>query len=248
MRRASILISVATTAILITAAASSTNAATPEPSPTPSASQSQGQPTSFTITKHSKKVKGFTTFTYQTGTINPISGTSSTAMAKMNELLSFDVLDTMRSVKNSRISKCTMNRKSCGYFIQTITAPTCKAGSVCITQPASMLRPGANTGDAWVNTAVFDSTTGARQQIDAFISPSQEAAFLKGANAGITAALIKGGIKATDPMWRPSLEMPEVYAWIPTPEGMHLYFSKYNVAPGSFGVVDFTVPWTTINA
>ena len=219
--------------------ATSATAATPPASPSASSAATS---TTLQVVNHSNKVSGFTKFRYQTGKVR---GINEAAAAKINKVIAENVNSTMLAAKKSKNSKCPMGLKDCGYYIQTLKAPTCQTGNVCVTAPASLLPVGANTGDSWVDTWVFDSITGATRQLQEFVSTNQEAAFLAAVNAGITAQLTKGGI-TNDPLWTPNVKMKDVYAWIPTPDGIHIYFSKYDVAPGSFGVVNVLVPWSAI--
>ncbi|HBJ73400.1 MAG TPA: hypothetical protein DDY88_06805 [Actinobacteria bacterium] len=239
MRRTQFLASAASAPLLLAIMATSATAATPPASPSASSAATS---TTLQVVNHSNKVSGFTKFRYQTGKVR---GINEAAAAKINKVIAENVNSTMLAAKKSKNSKCPMGLKDCGYYIQTLKAPTCQTGNVCVTAPASLLPVGANTGDSWVDTWVFDSITGATRQLQEFVSTNQEAAFLAAVNAGITAQLTKGGI-TNDPLWTPNVKMKDVYAWIPTPDGIHIYFSKYDVAPGSFGVVNVLVPWSAI--
>ena len=35
-------------------------------------------------------------------------------------------------------------------------------------------------------------------------------------------------------------------AWLPRADGIHVWFAKYDVAPGSFGDVHVRVPWSVL--
>ena len=35
-------------------------------------------------------------------------------------------------------------------------------------------------------------------------------------------------------------------AWLPRADGIHVWFAKYDVAPGSFGDVHVRVPWSAL--
>jgi len=39
------------------------------------------------------------------------------------------------------------------------------------------------------------------------------------------------------------LSLKDVQAWLPQPDGIHVWFDRYAVAPGSFGIVHVVVPW-----
>lgn len=240
MRRAQFLASAAATALLLTITATSATAANPPASPSPS--NTAASSVTLQVVNHKNNVTGFTKFSYQTGKVR---GINESAAAKINKVITENVNSTMLAAKKAKNGKCPMGLKNCGYFIQTLKAPACQTGNVCITAPASLLPPGANTGDSWVNTAVFDVTTGATKQLQAFVATNQEVKFLAAVNAGVTTQLAKGGI-TNDPLWKPDVKMKDVYAWIPTPDGIHIYFSKYDVAPGTFGVVNVLVPWMAI--
>ncbi len=249
MRRSHLLVTAVSAAILLAAsAASAGSASAATTAPAPSASPAASAATVPTLKTHSKpRPKHFTKFLYQTGTI---SGTAANAasLKKMNEVLDKDVKDSVSTARKSSNGPCMASTKRCGYFILTLAAPTCVVGYVCITETNTLLPPGANTGEESVNTLVFDEKTGDNVGLGNFVSEQQTGAFLKATDAGITAALVKGGISATDKVWKPSTRLKDINGWIATPEGIHLYFSKYAVAPGSFGVVDFTVPWSAIKA
>ncbi|MDO8730997.1 MAG: RsiV family protein [Actinomycetota bacterium] len=244
MRRAQFLASAASTALLLAITATSATAETPAPTTSPgpssSASAPAASPATLTVVKHKKKVTGFTKFTYQTG---KVSGIDPKAAAKINKVIAQDVNRTMLDSMHAKNYMCSMGLKDCGYFVQTLQAPACKAGNVCITAPSSLLPQGSNTGYSWVDTWVFDASTGAKKQLKEFVTTSQEASFLTAVKAGITAQLAKGGI-TNDPNWKPFVKMKDVYEWLPSADGLHIYFAKYDVAPGSFGVVSVDVPWS----
>ena len=238
----------ATSVLLIAASATSAIAATSTPTPTPtvSASAPAASTVKLTTMTHSKpKPKHYDQFTYQTGTL---TGGDPAAMLKMNLVMNKDVKDAVSTAHKESKGTCIAKAEPCAYFMLQLAAPTCISGYVCITETGAMLPPGANSGDQWVNSLVFDQKTGDNVGLETFVSEKQQAAFLKAANAGVTAELVKGGIAANDKFWKPNLRWKDIEAWNATPAGIHLYFTKYAVAPGSFGVVDFTVPWSAINA
>ena len=250
MRRSHLLVTAVSAAILLAAsaaAAGSASAATASPAPRASASASAAAVVLTTKTHTKPRPKGFTKFSYQTGVI---SGTAASAasLKKMNEVLAKDVKDSVFTARTTINGPCMAGTKRCGSFILTLAAPSCLTGYVCIAETNALLPPGANGTDEGVNTLVFDEKTGDNVGLGTFVSEKQTDAFLKAVNAGITAALVKGNIDATSKIWKPNVRLQDVNGWIATPEGMHLYFSKYAVAPGSFGVVDFTVPWSAIKA
>ena len=237
-------------AILVAGSATSVFAATSTPTPTPKPSVSASATAASTITlttkTHSKpRPKKFTKFSYQTG---KLKGANHVPQRKMNKVLAKDVRDTVNTARKENKGSCNAGAKRCAYFSLTLAAPTCQTGYVCITETSALQAPGANDVNEGVNTLVFDSKTGDNVGLNTFVSEKQTDAFLKAADAGIAAALTKGGISPTDKTWKPNQRLQDIQGWNATPEGIHLYYAKYAVAPGSFGIVDFTVPWSAINA
>ena len=242
MRRSHALASVFSATILIAASATTALAATSAPTPTPTASASTTSTVVLSVKTHDKRVPAhYTKFSYQTG---KVSGIDPKAAKKINKTIAKDVHELVKPARHDKGDACIAGVKRCGYFALQLAAPTCTAGNVCITEPGQSLPPGANTGSAWVNTAVFDAATGKLKAFEEFVSPKQEDAFFKAANAAVTTALVKGGIDANDKTWKPDLSLKRIYAWTPQPDGMRVYFNKYDVAPGSFGVVEILVPWS----
>jgi len=189
-------------------------------------------------THKTDKPPAYTRFTYQTGTVSGVEASS-----EINRAIAKNVNAVVAAARRTKASPCLAGAAACGYFVQLLKSPTCVPDNVCITAPASLLPPGANTGDTWVDSWVFDSSTGAVKRLDDFVTPAQQAAFLAGVEAAIAVRLAKGGI-VNDPLWTRKMAMKDIYSWIPTPMGIRIYFSKYDVAPGSFGVVEVVVPWT----
>lgn len=240
MRRSHLLASAASAVLLLTVTATGAMAADAAPSASPTVSSTAATATLTTVAHTTPVPPRFTKFSYQTGTV---SGVAEGAAAKINSFIAKEVSTSVASAKQQGKGPCTAGAKKCGYFQLQLTAPACVTGSVCITEPGQLLPPGANTGNAWVNTATFNAKTGELQKLDEFVGATQQADFLKAVNAGISAQLAKGGIKATDKLWKPAKKMKDIDSWSPTPEGIQLYFSKYDVAPGNFGVVQVFVPW-----
>lgn len=245
MRRSHRCLTALSAAILIATSATTAMAATatptPAPQPTKSASSGTNYALPFQTQSHNLKVPRYLKFSYQTG---QVTGIDQAAAKKINAVLKKDVMDFVNPARKAKSDPCTAGAKRCGYFVLQLKNPTCIDGNVCITEPGQSLPPGANTGSSWVNTAVFDATTGEPKTFEQFVPSKQQDAFFKATDAAIAAVLQKGGIDPNDKLWKPNTSLKRIYAWTPAPDGMHLYFNKYDVAPGSFDVVNVTIPWS----
>jgi len=60
-------------------------------------------------------------------------------------------------------------------------------------------------------------------------------------------ARLKAEGLGNDPFWKARLTMKEITAWLPEPDGIHIWFDKYAVAPGYVGVVSIVVPDTALS-
>jgi hypothetical protein len=77
------------------------------------------------------------------------------------------------------------------------------------------------------------------------VPAAHQADLLAGINAAVKAKLAAEGL-ANDPYWKPQVTIKDVRAWLPQPDGIHVWFDKYAVAPGYFGIVHIVVPWASV--
>lgn len=191
----------------------------------------------LSVTKHGLKVPRFQKFAYQTGTL---TGLSPAAGARANATIAQRVGRAVRAARRANATACMGGAATCGYFIQSLKKGPCIPGLVCVRSQTGILPVGANDGQGFVTTMPFDALTGRIVPLSRVV-PST-AAFIVGVNAAVRAALAAGGL-AVDPYWAPHVKTKDVRAWLPQPDGIHVWFDKYAVAPGSFGIVHVVVPW-----
>lgn len=190
------------------------------------------------VTDHSLNVKKFKEFTYQTG---QVVGLPAIAAKYASIAIASMVGKPVAFAKKANKGSCLGKQKQCGYFVQTLTQDPCVDGFICVRQQWGLLAVGANSGQDVVNTLALGAQTGTAVGLATFVPAAQQKQFLASLNAAVTAQLKKEGL-AKDPFWKPNLKMKDVTAWLPEPDGMHVWFDKYAVAPGYMGVVSVVVP------
>ena len=192
----------------------------------------------LTVTQHKERVARFQRFSYQTGVVTGLApAASSAATAAVASLVKPAVADGRKATGPA----CIGDAKRCGYFVETLKQRRCVPGLVCVNQQVGILAVGANSGMAWVNTLALDSRTGQPVPLSTIVPASATPAFLVRLNAEVKKVLAKGGI-VNDPFFPTNLKLSDVQAWLPQPDGIHVWFAKYAVAPGSFGIVHVVVP------
>ena len=197
-----------------------------------------GACTQLTITKQKVAVKKFTKFTYEMGAVvGPPPLAAKAGSLAVNGM----VLQTASAAKKANRGSCLGGAKSCGYFVQTLTQDPCVDGLVCVRQQWGLLAVGANSSEGVVDTMAIDASTGTAAKLSQFVPASAQKAFLASVNAALGKQLKKEGLGG-DPVWKAKLTMKDITAWLPEPDGMHLWFDKYAVAPGYLGVVSVVVP------
>jgi hypothetical protein len=193
------------------------------------------------VTHDLGSVPGFERFSYQTGTV---LGLTLTAAARADRTVAAVVRRTVAGARHPSGSPCSGGAARCGYFLQRLREHPCITGYVCLAGHVGLLPQGANDGEDWVDTIPLHAATGSRARLVDLVGPGQRQRFVAGVNAGARRALEAGGI-GSDPFWASAVTLDDVHAWLPGPAGIHVWFAKFAVAPGSFGVVHVLVPWDT---
>ena len=195
---------------------------------------------SLTVTTHKvTSVPRFQRFTYQTGVVD---GLSPSATAAANAQVAALVNSTVAAARKQNTGPCMAGARKCGYFVQTLTQRPCIEAIVCLAQKSGLLPVGANDTQSGVRTLPLSASTGRPVPLSSVVPADQTGVFLKGLNAAVAKVLAAGGL-GKDPLWTPKLTLKDVQAWLPQPDGLHVWFDRYAVAPGSFGVVHVVVPW-----
>lgn len=190
------------------------------------------------VTKHRKVVAGFQRFDYETGTL---TGLDPDAGARANAAITAVTSRSTAAARRANGSSCLGGQKRCGYYVQTIRQRPCLPGTVCVLQQAGLLPVGANDSQGTVDTLALDARTGRRVPLTRILPMPARASFLADVNAAVGKRLAAGGL-GDDPYWGTTLTLEDVHAWLPAPDGIHVWFDKYAVAPGSFGIVHVVVP------
>ncbi len=193
------------------------------------------------VTKNSRQVPKFQRFDYQTGTV---AGLSSEANARATALLTATVDRAVAQARKATAGPCMAGAKSCAYFVAALDKRPCVAGLVCLRQVWGLLPVGANDSEGVVDALALDALTGRRVPLRRVLPATATPAFLTGLNAAVQKKLADGGL-GNEPLWDTTLKLKDVHAWLPQPDGIHVWFERYAVAPGSFGIVHVVVPWPT---
>lgn len=194
------------------------------------------------VTHDLDSVSSFDEFRYQTGTVVAL-GTH--ASARADRALAAAVRRTLDTAQSFGDFPCSGEASDCGYLEQRLRERPCVPDYVCVAQSVGFLPPGANDGEAWVDTIAFDAKTGQPAKLSQFINAEHRSAFVDAVNARIQRVLAAGGL-GSDPYWAKPVTLSDIRSWLPEPDGMHIWFAKFGVAPGSFGVVRTVIPWDAI--
>jgi len=191
------------------------------------------------VTAHKRSVPRFTRFSFDSGVV---SGLSPAANARANERLARVVDGATSAARRANAAPCLAAQRTCAYFVQSLQQRRCLPGFLCVRMASGLLASGANSGQDWVDTFAFDGLTGDAAPLSRIVPSARETRFIAGVNAAV-AALLTAKRLGDDPFWTPRVTMPDVRSWLPQPDGIHIWFDKYAVAPGYFGVVHVVVPW-----
>jgi hypothetical protein len=192
--------------------------------------------------RHKANVAKFQRFLYRTGLL---TGLSPEAGRRANATIARAVNVVLRGVKAPSGSPCFAAQRRCGYFVQHLRQAPCLPGLVCVRQEVAFLPVGANSSAAGDETFAFDALTGRKVPLTQIVPATAVPSFLAALNSAVQAKLDEGGI-GDDPFWKPKVQFGDVYAWLPQPDGIHVWFDKYAVAPGSFGVVHVVAPLPSV--
>lgn len=195
----------------------------------------------LTITSHKESVPQFQKFTYQSGALNGLSPDGGT---RASTVIAAVIDRQAKAAKRANGSPCMSGSNRCAYYVQTLEQRKCLSRFVCVRSEAGLLPSGANSGQDWVDTFALDGLTGRQVALSRVVPATQQPAFLTSVNAAVKAKLASEGL-ANDPYWKPKVTMKDVRAWLPQPDGIHIWFDKYAVAPGYFGIVHVIVRWTS---
>lgn len=193
----------------------------------------------LSVTKHGLKVPRFQRFAYQTGTL---TGLNPEAGARANATIALSVDRAVQAARRANGTVCPSGAGRCGYFVQSLKMSPCIPGLVCVRSTTGILPVGANDGQGFVTTMPFDALTGEAAPLTTVVPAAGRGVFLARVNTAIRAKLAAGGL-ADDSFWAPHVKLKDVRAWLPQPDGIHVWFDKFAVAPGSFGIVHVVVPW-----
>ena len=179
-------------------------------------------------------------FRFQTGRV---IGVARAAASAMNTAVNGSVAATVKTLA-AQPAKCTLTSKPCGAVIITLQQRRCLPSLVCITQQTGNLPPGANDSQAWMTTFAFDAATGRQLTLDQIVPVARQQAAADAARASLQATLEADGMNASD--WSAPILTSSLKAWLPQPDGIHVWFAKYAVAPGVMGIVETVIPWSAV--
>ena len=206
----------------------------------PSAQAATGRP-HLTTKQHTRTdLPRYTEFRYQTGRM---SGVPRPAAAAMDAAVNGSVAATVK-VLAAQPAACTPASKPCGAVVITLRQPRCLPSLVCVAQQNWNLPPGANDSEAWMTTFAFDARTGRRLALDDVVPAARQQAAADAARASLQAQLKADGMNPSD--WSAPILPSSLKAWLPEPDGVHVWFAKYAVAPGVMGIVETVIPWSAI--
>jgi hypothetical protein len=187
-------------------------------------------------------VPGYVRFSYQQGSV---SGGPAVAARRINHVLAVRVARAIAQATRTPRDPCPAGLDACGVLLQRLRSYSCIAGSLCTAQTIGVLPPGANDTEEWVEAAAFDRRTGYVIHLEHIVPQARRGAFVMAVNAAIQSQLAEAGIEDASAWSRPA-NWKDFGAWLPRPGGVEVWFAKYAVAPGSFGVVHVKVPWSVV--
>lgn len=193
-------------------------------------------------TIESRDLPGYVRFSTQEGWV---TGVRPSAARRINHVLEDRVAAATAYVTREPQSQCPNGASACGVVIQRLRSVPCVAHTLCVEQIVGSQPPGSNDTEEYADTVAFDTHTGRVLRLSQFVPAPRTAAFLRAVNAGIQAQLKAAGVD--DPAtWGKPVTMLDIHAWLPRANGVQVSFGKYAVAPGSFGIVTVSVPWSVL--
>lgn len=182
-------------------------------------------------------VPGYTVFRYHAGRVTGMGATADQRATGIVQRIVQHTLDTVQGPGEP----CSGGASTCGYLIQRLTQRPCTIAAICIAQVVGDRPPGANDGEEWVQTVALDSAGRQLRLVDV-VPAGRMPAVLASIAASLRRTLATGGVSDLAD-WPVTVTRGDLHAWLPEPDGLHVWFAKFAVAPGSFGTVHVVVPW-----
>ena len=193
---------------------------------------------SIQFQSHSREdLKNYELFTYQTASSVGL-GSEETVVADNNLSAFVDRMVDAAVKENS--NGCVSSGPQCGQFEQTLQAPACATEQyLCVRQHGAGIAPGAATGEELLTTLLLDAATGQRVSAEQYFGTAEAKSFRATVeHAAVSMQKANDFYFSSDP---PNYSKNNLPAWLPLTDGIHVWFSKYEVAPGADGVVEIIV-------
>ena len=132
--------------------------------------------------------------------------------------------------------ECLEGEAKCGFFALTLEWLDCEANLLCVKNSVAKAGIGMATGFSSVKTVRIDSETGRDVSLKEFLGNEQTSDFIDALNE--STELIQ---RTNDSYFEdspPNYSSESMPAWLPLPDGIHVWFPRYEVGPGYLGIVE----------
>ena len=194
-------------------------------------------PAAFIIVPHSREdLEKFAEFIYDTATV---AGVTAAAGSAINNLLSALVEPEVAAATAENANECASGESKCGYFVLSLEPVACMHDYLCVKADIGGAHVGAATGDQAVEGLVIDPASGQRITLtDAFTGSKLKELRKRIRQAAANFQNEHGYSPADFPV-----DFSAISAWMPQPDGVHVWFEKYAIASGADGVVELIVAY-----
>lgn len=212
-----------------------------EPSPTPSVTSPDLKPAIVISPVQSVELSQYSEFTHQEA--SPV-GLPPAAMATAQDVLSAMTVPWVEEARAANdTQECLEGEQKCGFFSLTLEWLPCEYGLLCVKQTVGKAGIGMATGEGGVSVVRIDPQTGEDTSLIDVLGAARTADFLAALNEAAT--LIQKSNDAYFEESPPTYDVSSVPAWLPTPDGVRVWFPRYALGPGSLGIVEILMRETS---
>lgn len=178
-------------------------------------------------------------FTYQTARS---VGLDPDAALRADGLLSDLSLPLIEQAKRENdTEECMADERECGFFSLILETPQCGDRLLCVKQTLGKAGLGMATGYSEVSVLRIDPASGAEVSLSELLGGRAEA-FIQTVNESAERIRVAHDFDMEDN--RPDYSESTMPSWLPLTDGIHVWYPKYEVAPGAYGVVEIIVEET----
>lgn len=142
----------------------------------------------------------------------------------------------MEAKAENETQECLSGESKCGYFSLTLEWLKCESNLLCVLQRVEKTGIGMATGFSSVDAIRINPVSGKDETLEMHLGENESNEFLLVLNE--TATEIQRTYGFYDPDNPPNYMSSSVPAWLPLADGIHVWFPKYDVAPGALGIVE----------